>query len=355
MASPSTAREYFFSELGSHTNLAVKSAPVRQPKATEVLVKVHAVSLQFRDLAIAYKRYPVVPPKDLVPCSDMAGEVVAVGEDVKKWKKGDRGEYSPEIQQSSLGGESHGVLTEYKILPAHALVQIPAHLSYEEASALPCAAVTAYNALHGPIPVKAGDNVLILGTGGVLHFERDITRYGISFALQFALASGAVVIVTSSSDEKLKIASKLGAHHVINYKKNPDWEQEVLKLTGGVGVDHVVEVLQHRFWVGGPGTLPKSIAAAKINGSVHVIGFVAQDSTDISAILAIIAKSVTLRGLFVGSVANFANMNRLIAAHPEKTRPIIDKVFPFEQAQDAYAHLASQAHVGKVVIKVSKN
>ncbi|TFK36067.1 zinc-binding alcohol dehydrogenase [Crucibulum laeve] len=341
MSIPSTTQEYYYPKLGSYRNLKIREQPVKKPHANEVLVKVHAVSLQYRDFAISNRSYPVAPESDLVPCSDMSGEIISVGEDVKDWKKGDRvcanfstdhlyGDTDPKIIATSLGGQSPGVLTQYRTFPDHALVHIPKHLSYEEASTLPCAALTAYDALYGPKPLKAGDTVLVLGTGGVS-----------IFALQFAVAAGAVVIATSSSDEKLKISAKLGAKHLINYKKTPKWDQEVSKITNGRGVDHVIEV-------GGQGTLPRSISAARIGGSVH-------DSADSDIVLPLISKAITVRGIYISSVAKFKDMNRLIEANPDKTKPVVDKVFPFEKAVDAYAHLESQSHVGKIVIKVSKD
>ncbi|KIP06634.1 hypothetical protein PHLGIDRAFT_72382, partial [Phlebiopsis gigantea 11061_1 CR5-6] len=331
-------------------NLTVREFSVPQPKATEVLVKIHAASLnvrRFRDLIIANGTYPAAKNEGLVPCSDMAGEVVAVGDAVAKWAVGDRvsanfninhifGDLTSENKDTALGGGIDGVLTEYRVFPSESLVRIPEHLSYEEASTLACAAVTAYNALLGPIPLKGGDWVLIQGTGGVS-----------IFGLQLAAASGANVIATSSSDDKLEIAKKLGATHVINYKKTPDWEKEVLKITGGRGVDHIIEV-------GGPGTLNKSLESVRIGGSVHVIGFVAGRDADASQLpLQVLFKAATLRGILIGSRTQFEDMNRLIDAR--QIKPVVDSVFAFEQAQDAYAHLASQKHVGKVVIKVSKN
>ncbi|KAJ3566783.1 hypothetical protein NP233_g6793 [Leucocoprinus birnbaumii] len=278
--------------------------------------------------------------------SDMSGEIVALGEDVKGWKVGDRvcsnfaldhidGDVTPEIQTTCLGYQIHGVLTQYRTFPVHSLVKVPEHYSYEEASTLPCAAVTAYNALHGPVPIKAGDYVLVLGTGGVS-----------TWALQFAVASGATVIATSSSDEKLKTAANLGAQHLINYKKTPNWDEEVLKITKGVGVDHVIEV-------GGPGTLPRSISSVRMAGCIHIIGFVSQDKDDTDLVGRMIMKAVLLRGILIGSVAQFQDMNRLITANPEKTKPVISKTFSFDQAIDALRYLDSAAHVGKVVIKVA--
>ncbi|KAF8240447.1 NAD(P)-binding protein [Tricholoma matsutake] len=344
---PTSAREYYFTKLGSYNNLSLRDAPIKQPKASEVLVKVHAISLQFRDLLIANGTYPVGGPDNLVPCSDMAGEIVAIGEEVKGWKQGNRvcanftidhiyGDLNPAIQRTALGGAIHGVLTEYRIFPAHSLIEVPNHLSYEEASTLPCAAVTAYNALMGPVPLKAGDYVLVLGTGGVS-----------IFALQLAVASGATVIATSSSDEKLKIVSRLGARHVINYKSTPNWDEEVLKITNGVGVDHVIEV-------GGHGTLPKFVNSVRMAGQLHMIGVVSQERTEKNFLLENILKSVVFRGIQIGSVAQFKDMIRLMCANPETTRPVVDKVFRFEETKEAYAYLESQAQVGKVVIKVSK-
>ncbi|KAK0229752.1 alcohol dehydrogenase superfamily protein [Armillaria nabsnona] len=337
---PKTTRSYYFPALGSYTNLTLQTTDIPYIKATHALVKVHAVSLQYRDLIIASNNYPAtIEPNNLVPCSDMAGEVVAIGSDVTRWNVGDRvcanfctdhldGDIDADIFNTALSAGQQGVLTDYRAFNDYSLVKIPDHLSYEEASTLPCAVLTAYNALMGPRPVKAGDSVLVLGTGGL------------------AVASGATVIATSSSDTKLAIAKKLGATHTINYNVTPDWDKEVLKLTDGRGVDHILEV-------GGPGTLEKSISAARYAGSIHMIGFVAQNQfAPMDFIVACMKKTIFLRGIAIGSVAQFKSMNRLLQAHPELTRPVIDKVFSFEEAIDAYAHLESQKHVGKVVIRV---
>ncbi|KAH9946712.1 hypothetical protein B0H21DRAFT_693184 [Amylocystis lapponica] len=268
MAIPTTTREYHLPNPGGLKSLVLEENPVRMRKSSEVLVKVHAVSLQFRDLLINRGLYPMALKENVVVCSDMAGEILGIGDDVKGWNIGDRicsnfaiehlsGNISTKTFHSALGGPIDGVLTEYKLVPAHSLVRIPAHLSYEEASTLPCAALTAYSALFGPVPVKGGDTVLIQGTGGVS-----------IFALQFAVACGATVIVTSSSDVKLQVASQLGAKHLINYMTTPDWEQEVLRLTDGRGVDHIIEV-------GGAGTLAKSVTAVAYGGWISVIGVVA--------------------------------------------------------------------------------
>ncbi|KAJ7217531.1 hypothetical protein C8J57DRAFT_1598491 [Mycena rebaudengoi] len=348
MALPKSTRQYTFPELGSYNNLTLQEAPLSAVKPNEVLVKTHAVSLQFRDLMVSRGSYPGQLPPNLVPCSDMAGEVISVGDDVKKWKKGDRvcanfyldllhGKQTPEYIATALGGATHGVLTEYRTFPAHSLVAIPSHLSYEEASTLPCAALTAYNALlSGFEPLKGGDTILVQGTGGVS-----------IFALQFAVASGATVIAISSSDEKLKIATKLGAKHVINYKSTPKWDEEVLKATNGVGVDRVVEVV-------GNASLAKSMASLRLGGSIDIIGGIGgfSDVPPVDIIRQSIWKQIKFRGISIGSVAQFNDMNKLISANVDATRPIVDKVFAYEDAKAAYKYLESQAHVGKVVIKV---
>ncbi|KAF4618195.1 hypothetical protein D9613_011538 [Agrocybe pediades] len=348
MSLPTSTLAYSLKELtGYEKNLVLKESPIGSIGAQEVLVKVHAVSLQYRDLVVARGSYTAPIAENVVPCSDAACEIIAVGNEVKGWKVGDRvcanfcpdhvyGPTNEDINNSALGGQQHGVLTQYRTFPAHSLVRIPDHLSYEEASTLPCAALTAYNALYGPVPIKAGDFVLVLGTGGVS-----------IFALQFAVAAGATVIATSSSDEKLKIASKLGAKHLINYNKTPNWHEEVKRVTKGIGAKHVIEV-------GGAGTLFKSVKSAKMgDGQVHLIGFVSSEAAESSLVFPIIGGGCTLRGILIGSVAQFEDMNRLMEANPEVTRPVIDKVFPFDKAVEAYAYIESQKHVGKVVIKVA--
>ncbi|KDQ55976.1 hypothetical protein JAAARDRAFT_195217 [Jaapia argillacea MUCL 33604] len=345
MSIPTLTREYRLPKNGGIHNLTLQETSIRAPSSSEVLVKVHAVSLQYRDLMVTTGKYPGAK-EDLVPGSDLAGEILAVGDSVTKWKKGDRvcanfaldhvyGDTSQDIGNTALGGPIDGVLTEYKILPAHSLVRVPEHLSYEEASTLPCAAVTAYNALHGPTPIKGGDTVLVLGTGGVS-----------IFGLQFAVASGATVIATSSSDAKLEIAKNLGPKHVINYNQYPDWDKEVLKITNGRGVDHVIEV-------GGSGTFDKSLNSARYAGWIHVIGFVggAGDTKDIPR--KALNKAALIRGIRIGSRSQFEDMNRLISG--QTIKPVVDRVFSFEEAQKAYEYLQSQKHVGKVVIRVSKD
>ncbi|KAI0374175.1 NAD-P-binding protein [Pilatotrama ljubarskyi] len=336
---PQKTREYHLPKVDGFHNLTLTESPIPKLKSTEVLVKVHAVSLQYRDLTVAWGTYPLGDLKEnLIPCSDLAGEIVALGDEVNGWNVGDRvcsnfatdqifGEATEENKGTGLGGPIDGVLTEYKVLPAHALVSFPEHLSYEEASTLPCAAVTAYNALLGPIPLKGGDTVLVQGTGGVS-----------VFALQLAVALGATVIATSSSDQKLEIAKKLGAAHTINYNTTPDWDVEVLKITHGKGVDRVVEI-------GGSGTIIKSMNCVRFGGN---------GQADVSELpVKVISKAVIMRGILIGSRHQFEDLNRLIAAR--KLRPVIDKVFSFEEVRKAYEYQASQRHVGKVVIKFSRD
>ncbi|KAF8573558.1 NAD-P-binding protein [Ramaria rubella] len=339
------SREYRLSELIGPQGLRLTHSSIPQLRESEVLVKIHAVSLQYRDLVVAAGQYPLGTKDNVVPCSDSAGEIIQVGSEVKGWKKGDRvcanfsvdhiaGDITAAIGNTALGAPIDGVLTEYKVFPAHCLVRIPEHLSYEEASTLPCAAVTAYNALMGPVKVKAGDYVLVQGTGGVS-----------IFALQIAVASGATVIATSSSDDKLQIAKLVGAKHLINYKNTPDWDQEALKITNGLGVDHIIEV-------GGAGTIAKSLEAVKFSGWIHTIGFVADNSVDQGNVaMACLRKAAYLRGIRVGSRHQFEDMNRLITA--ARLKPLVDKIFPFEKAREAYEYMHSQKHVGKIVIKVA--
>ncbi|MFG0262045.1 MAG: NAD(P)-dependent alcohol dehydrogenase, partial [Novipirellula sp. JB048] len=223
----------------------------------------------------------------------------------------------------------YGMLAETVAMEADALVRIPEHLDYRQASTLPCAAVTAYHALAAA-GTTAGDVVLMLGTGGVS-----------IFALQLSKALGARTIITSSSDEKLQQAKQLGADDTVNYKTHPEWQDEVRRLTGGSGVDHVVEV-------GGTGTLGRSLQATRVGGTVSLIGVLGQGAPDMTHAL---MNAQTVRGIYVGSVELFERMNRVLELH--KIEPVIDKVFPFSDVHAAYQYLGSQQHVGKVVIDVA--
>lgn len=322
-------------------NLVLTERDQPQPAANEVLVKFHAASLNYRDLMFAKGVYNPKARLPTVPLSDGAGEVTAVGGQVTRWKVGDRvcpifaqgwleGEYSAEKARTTLGGgDLDGVLREYGTFHENGLVKTPDHVSFEEAATLPCAAVTAWHALVEFGNLKAGETVLTLGTGGVS-----------VFAVQFAKLHGARIIATSSSDQKLSRVLKLGAHETINYKTTPDWEKEVARLTGGTGVDHVVEV-------GGAGTLPKSISATRIAGRVAVIGVLASGG-GLNPI-SILMKSLRLQGIFVGSRQMFEDMNRAITAN--QLRPVIDRVFPFHEARQALEYMETGSHFGKIVIR----
>ena len=308
----------------------------------QVTIAVRATSLNYRDLMMTQGQYNPRLPMPCVPLSDGAGEVVEVGPGVTRFALGDRvaGCFMPGWEagpptvnggKSALGGGGIGMLAERVVLPEGGVVRIPNHLSFEEAATLPCAAVTAWHALFegAGTRVKAGDTVLVQGTGGVS-----------VFALQFARMAGARVIATSSSDAKLERVRALGASDGINYKTTPDWDVAVQNLTDDEGVDHVVEV-------GGPGTLPKSMKSVKVGGQIALIGVLTQGEINP---LPLVMKSIRLQGIYVGSRLMFENMNRAISLSGLK--PVIDRVFPFDQALAAYEHLASGSHLGKVVIQV---
>ena len=314
--------------------------PDPSPGPGEVIVRIRANSLNYRDLGITRGGYARNDTRPVIPLSDGAGEVAAAGDGVTRFKTGDRvvanffrdwiaGDVAEQQMHSALGGGIDGTLCEYVCLPQHAWLPIPDHLSYEEAATLPCAAVTAWQALVTLGRLKAGDVVLTLGTGGVS-----------VFALQFAKLHGATVIVTSSSDEKLERARQLGADHGINYKTTSDWDAAARRLTGGRGVDNVVEV-------GGPGTFERSLAATKVSGRVSLIGVLTGGAGQVNPMLALFNR-VTVQGIYVGSVEMFADMNRAIAA--SQMKPVIDRTFGFDEALDAYRHLKSGTHFGKVVI-----
>lgn len=311
------------------------------PGANEVLLKFHAASLNYRDLMMIKGWYNPKLKTPLVPLSDGAGEVVEVGENVTRWKVGDRvvpifmqgwidGGVDFDKAKTALGGDLDGCLREFGAFDENGLVKIPEHLTYQEAATLPCAAVTAWNALKVSVDLQNGESVLLLGTGGVS-----------IFALQFANALGAESIITSSSDEKLARAKSIGANHLLNYKTDPDWDDSVNALTAQKGVDHIVEV-------GGAGTLQKSLNAVKMGGHIAVIGVLASEG-DFNPI-SILMKAVRLQGIFVGSREMFDQMNEFISAN--KINPEIDKVFEFEDSIDALKYMESGSHFGKIVVKI---
>ncbi len=319
-------------------NLQQQDLTLGDPEAGEVRVRILATSLNKRDLMVANGTYPGVKEGGIIPLSDGAGEVIAVGEGVDTLALGDRVanlfwrdwmDGTPSADGVAMGGAIDGVLAKEVILPAHALVKIPDFLSYEEAATLPCAALTAWNALMETGNLQPGQTVLTLGTGGVS-----------LFALQFAKAAGAKVIITSSSEEKLARAKKMGADILINYKTTPNWAEEVLRLTDEKGADAVIET-------GGPGTLDQSLQAAAFNGQVTMIGVQAGIGDNISP-LPILFKKLRLQGIMVGNRKMFENMLDQISKH--EIRPVVDQVFNFNDAPKAFETMAAASHFGKIAI-----
>jgi len=317
---------------------------VAAPGFGRVVVAIKSVSLNYRDLLVVTGRYSPNLPKPLVIASDGAGEVIAVGEGVRKFKAGDRvigsffqnwqrGEIDRDAAPSALGGAIDGVLATACVLEERGLVHLPSHLSYDEGATLPCAGVTAWNALVDKAHVKSSDTVLLLGTGGVS-----------IFGLQFALLHGARTIITSISDEKLARAKSMGAWETVNYTKSPEWHRDVLRLTAGRGVDVVLEV-------GGTGTLPHSLRSVRPGGQVSLIGVLSGIAEPLN-IGPILHNSVRVQGIYVGSVEMFGEMNRAIGAH--KMKPVVDRVFKFDETRDALRYLESARHFGKIVIRVAE-
>lgn len=301
----------------------------------QVLVRMRAASLNFRDLAIVagkYFRGPV--ERDTIPLSDGAGEVEGVGSGVTQFKPGDRvvATFTQGNPPAALGLPLDGTLAEYCVFAADGLLKLPPHLSFEEAATLPCAGVTVWNALmHGPRVLKAGETVLALGTGGVA-----------IFALQIAKMAGARAIITSSSDAKLERARKLGADYCINYKTTPEWEKKVLELTDGQGAEHVIDT-------GGVGTLPKSYIAVAPAGVVSVIGVMTRPEGDLSP-YPLMTKFAMVRGIFVGAREHFDALMKAVAVN--ELKPVVDKTFDFDAAPEAFKYLKSAQHFGKVVVRI---
>jgi NADPH:quinone reductase-like Zn-dependent oxidoreductase len=317
--------------------------PDPKPSPTQILVRIRAASLNYRDLAIARGHYAGgAIGANVIPLSDGAGEVVAVGSAVSRFRVGERvaGTFfrnwidGPPSRAPlvALGAPpADGVLAEYAVFAEQDAVAVPAHLSVEAAATLPCAGVTAWRALVDLGRVAPGETLLVIGTGGVS-----------IFGLQFARLAGARVLVISSRDEKLERARALGAAGCINYRTSPEWEREVLKLTDGRGVDHVLEV-------GGAGTLSRSIASVAVGGRIALIGVL----TGVGAAgspYGLLGKQASLQGVFVGSRGHFERMNTAIAG--SRLEPVVDRTFGFDEAPAAYRHLESGAHFGKVVLTI---
>ncbi|OIW33618.1 putative quinone oxidoreductase [Coniochaeta ligniaria NRRL 30616] len=344
---PTYMRQWVLRGQGSFDCLRLEEAPIPEVGENDVLVKLHAVSLNYRDLMIATGTYYWPRSDPVVPVSDGAGEVISVGAKVSRFKPGQRaiptfyqgfigGALSAEVAVArSLGAVTNGVLREYAVFNEEGLVHAPSNLSYREAATLPCAALTAWNALYGPRPLRAGDTVLTQGTGGVS-----------LFAVQLAAAAGAEVISTTSSSEKEERLRQLGAQQVINYKQDPNWGETAKKLSlGQAGANYVVEI-------GGPKTLVQSSKAAAIGGELSIIGNRSAEagSKEIAAWSPHTAVHGTRR-IAVGSRLEFEDMNRAIEVN--KITPVIDaRVFAFEEAVEAFQYLWDAKHFGKVVIQI---
>jgi NADPH:quinone reductase-like Zn-dependent oxidoreductase len=324
-------------------NLRVAERDTPQPGPGQVLVRMKAASLNYRDLITVLGAFGTLYKLPLVPLSDAVGEIVAAGPGVTRVKAGDRvasmffqnwlaGELTREGQASAIGGSLDGVWRDYALLSAEGVSKVPSYLSDAEAATLPCAALTAWRSLVVEGGLKAGETVVVQGTGGVS-----------IFALQFAKAAGAEVIVISSSDEKLARAKALGADHLVNYKQVPEWSKAVREITGGRGADHVVEV-------GGAGTLEHSLKAVRLGGHVSIVGVLSGPVKDLQ-ITMIMASNAKVKGITVGSRAQFEDMCRAMALH--EIKPVIDKTFPFAAAKEALTTMMGQGHFGKIAIDLA--
>ncbi len=342
-----TIRQYQLEREGKQFRLAMKTVPRPVAANGQVLVRVRAVSLNQRDLLVLRGQYGAGGGGDMsghVPLSDGAGEVIAVGAGARRFKVGDRvagiffmrwidGPRTTDVGASARGGGNvDGMLSEVVAAPEDSLVRIPDHLTFEEAATLPCAGVTAYRALFVEGRLQKNEFVLLEGTGGVS-----------MFGLQFAAAAGARPIITSSSDEKLQRARKLGAFGTANYKTNDNWQREVRALTGNAGVSHVLEV-------GGRDTLPKAIEALAFEGHIALIGGLSGFAASVP-VGQLMNMGASATGIYVGSRADFEAMNRFITQH--KIRPVVDRVFPFEEAAQAYDFMDNGSYFGKIVIRVN--
>lgn len=336
------SHQFQLSPSGDRLELQRTSTPIPTPHETQVVLRMAAASLNYRDLLTMQDTDSTA--QGLVPLSDGAGTVMAVGAGVTRWKVGDRvvpnffpgwtdGPFNPAYLGNAFGGGvSDGMLREHVVVDQASLVAVPEYMSLEEASTLPCAGLTAWHALFERGGIQAGDTVLVQGTGGVA-----------LFGLQLATAMGAKVIVTSSSDTKLARVKELGAWQTINYRTHPEWEKMALALTDGRGVDHILEL-------GGPDTYDRSIAAIAPGGKIAQIG-VLTGFTSQPNILPLQFKNASINGICVGSAAQLKRLTAFMAEH--KIHPVIDAKFAFDDAPKAYAQLASASHFGKLVVQIA--
>ncbi|KAI2891728.1 hypothetical protein CBS76997_9379 [Aspergillus niger] len=327
---------------GNKLMTELREEPLPSPGQHEVLIRVHAVSLNYRDAVLLRGDFPVNSKEEVIPVSDGAGEVIAVGPGVKRVKPNVRvavgcfttwigGPFIPEYFRTSAGFSIDGMLAEYVLFHENALVHIPDYMSYAEAASLPCAAVTAWTALNKIEPLQPGQTVLIQGTGGVS-----------LFALQIAKIYGARVLAITSSDTKAARLKALGADAVVNYNTSPDWDREILTLTDGKGVDRTLDIA-------GEKTIQKAAACTKIGGVIILIGFASGLGGGIPPI-DIMARTLTLTGSIIGSRLDFETMLAAMVRH--EMRPVIDQVYPFAEYKEAYQRLESGQQVGKVVIEI---
>ena len=323
-------------------NLKLVDRPDPEPGPGEILVALKSASLNYRDYMTVVGTYNPRLRLPIVPLCDGAGEIVAVGPDVKRWKVGQRvasnfaqdwvsGKPTVAQLKTSLGGPLDGCLQELRVFPEHGVVEIPDYMSYTEAGTLTCAGLTAWSATV-QAQTKPGDTVLILGTGGVS-----------MFALQFAKMHGARVIITSSSNEKLERAKQLGADFTINYREKPNWSKEVRRITKMAGADHVIEV-------GGVGTLEQSILSTRLFGQISLIGVLAGIQSEVN-MTPVLMQNITVQGILVGGRDSFEDMLRACAQH--ELHPVVDREFDFAGAADAFRYLEAGRHFGKVSIKIA--
>jgi NADPH:quinone reductase-like Zn-dependent oxidoreductase len=345
---PKNMRSYHIESFGTIQGIQVKDHPTPDPaqlNPSDVLIAIKAASISRRDIYILRQTYPLPGRQGVIPISDGAGEVVAVGNSVTRFKSGDRvmgnyfarwrdGRVGPDIMDQ-LGCTLDGMLTQLAILKEESLVHIPAYLDWEQASTLPCSGLTAWSALHGSRPISAGDTILTIGSGGVA-----------VFAIQFARMAGAQVIVLTSNEAKSARLKAFGASHVINYRLDPEWHKQVHNITGGRGVDRVLET-------GGTDTMEQSAMATRFGGEIVLLtpsgtlnpGNPVGLNKTLSTLF---VKDITLRPSFVGSRMGFEAMLRAVEQH--RLIPLIDKTFTFDQALDAYEYLVKGEQLGKIVI-----